>query len=130
MQIINLMDHESWDIEPPMRQMAESDDPLEAFRGQKLLQLVQYLKAKGPAPTSCGNVRSRELWLKPRDLANDVLVKVWVDWFDYSALHDGLPESHYRFQIRRGKRDVTQDARAYSLAEAEKVIWDAFGWQL
>jgi hypothetical protein len=128
MQIINLLDPETHDIETPLRTMALSADRQEAFRGQRLLELVQHLQAQGPVPRACVQLLLRELWLRPYNHANRVLVKIWVDWRDYSPLQEGLPEAHYRLQIQRGKAPLSRDARASTPEEAEQVIWEAFGW--
>ena len=128
MRIINLLDLDSQDIEPLLIKMTRSDDRLESFKGARLLELVRHLQAKGPAPTACGHLLLGELWLTPYNVANRVLVKVWVDWFDFAPLKDGLPEAHYRLQIERGKSPVSSDARANTVSEAEHAIWEAFGW--
>jgi hypothetical protein len=129
MQIINLLDHERHDIEAPLLQMVSSEDHLEAFKGQKLLELVRYLQAQGPAPRACGHLMLGLLCLMPSGSASQVSVDVWVDWRDYGPLRDGLPEAYYRLQIRRGKAPCTRDARAATPAEAEQIIWEAFGWR-
>ena len=129
MRIINLLDLEANDIEAPLQQMASSGDRLEAFKGQKLLELVRYLQVQGPAPRACGHLMLKELWLTPYNAANQVLVKVWVDWQDYTPLRDGLPAAYYRFQIHRGNAPLSRDARAATPEEAEQVIWEAFGWR-
>jgi hypothetical protein len=53
-------------------------------------------------------------------------VSVWVDWRDYSPLQDGLPEMHYRFKIECPGKTLTEDARAKGLAEAKRIICEAF----
>jgi len=128
MRIINLLDQESQDVEPQLLEMASSDDHGDAFKAQKLLDLVRHLKGQGAAPTVFGHILNNELWLSPCNDANNVLVKVWIDWFDYAPLKEGLPEAHYRLQIQRGKRVVSLDARAATTTEAEQAIWQAFGW--
>lgn len=129
MQIINLLDHDTHDIEAPLLRMASSADRLEAFKGQRLLELVQHLQAQGSAPRACGHFLLGELWLSPYNSSNRVLVKIWVDWQDYSALRDGLPQVHYRLQIQRGKSRLSREARVLTPEEAEQVIWEAFGWR-
>jgi hypothetical protein len=58
-----------------------------------------------------------------------VLIRVWVDWHDYAPLRDGLPDAHYRFQIRHGDAALSGDARAANPEEAERVIREGFGWR-
>src|SRR5262245_1985972 len=128
MRFINLRG--SRDLEAALQEMVYSDKPIEAFKARNLLALVRYLTAQGPASDICGHLRFQELWLSPYHVASDVLVRVSVDWFDYAPLRDGFPEAHYRFQIHRGQRVVSRDARAFFTAEAEQVICDAFGWSL
>ncbi len=127
MRIIKLLDRDSQDIEVPLLQMTNSGDRLEAFRGRKLLELVRHLQAQGPAPTASGNLRLGELWVAPYNVTDRVLVKIWVDWYDFSPLQYGLPEAHYRMQIKPAKGLVTRDARATSVPEAEQIILEAFG---
>jgi hypothetical protein len=129
MRIINLEDREAQDIEAPLRSLASSHDRLEAFKGRKLLELVRHLQAQGPAPEVIGRLWWRQqLLLTPRSTTNRAAVTVWIDWRDYAPVRDGLPEAHYRLQIRRGNAALSQDARAATPEEVERIIWEAFGW--
>ena len=69
-----------------------------------------------------------QLWLSPSDSANSASLKVWPDWYDYGQIVDGMPETHYRFQIQPSRGKATFDARAKTLEEAERIICEAFGW--
>ena len=127
MRIINLNHPESHAIEPPLVKMASSEDRLEALKGRKLLELVRHLQAQGPAPQVCGSLVLRhELWLMTYNLANQVLVKVWVDWQDYGPLFDGLPVAHYRLQFKGENSAISENARAGRPEEAEQVLLKAF----
>jgi hypothetical protein len=129
MRIITLRDHEAHDIEPLLLEMASSDNRWWSFKGQKLLELVRYLRAQGPNPRACGHLLFGELCLWPYNTANRVWVSVWVDWPDNAPLRDGLPEAYYRLQIPRGKAVLSRDARATTPEQAEQIIWEAFGWR-
>jgi hypothetical protein len=108
--------------------MAASADRFEALRGQKLLELTRYLQAQGTERWVGGHFFRGVLSLVPSGAANRVSVEVWIDWPDHAPLRRELAEAHYRFQIRREDTDLSQDARAATLEEAEKVIRQAFGW--
>jgi hypothetical protein len=124
MQIINPLDSESKDIEPPLVKMAASNDRLVALKGRKLLELVRHLKAQGPTPGALGSLLLSELWLQ----SSRASVQVWVDWQDYGPMCDGLPVTHFRLQLKRENAIVSQEARTASLEEAEQFILQAFGW--
>ena len=127
MQIVNLLGRESRDIKVPLRLMAESDDPLTAAKGERLLELVRRLEAQGPAPCVTGLVSRGQLWLNAHRPHPRVSVRVWVDWPDYGPVQDGLPLVHYRIQADRPGSPLTTDARARSPEEVEPVLWKAFG---
>jgi hypothetical protein len=126
MQIFNLQDREARDIEKPLRQLAATDDPLKAVKGQKLLNLVSYLQARGPAPEAYGSVRGQELWLSPWRRANRVSIQIGLDWNDYGPLQDGLPLMHYRVKIRRRGEVLTTEERADLPEVVERIILEAF----
>lgn len=128
MQIINPLDA-SRDIEPALMQLASSDNPLEALKGQKLLELVRHLKTQGPSPTAGRQLVLRELWLVPYNDAKGRCLQIWVDWNDYGPLRDGLPETHFRLSMRRGNGTLSIDARAKTVEDAGQVIYEAFGWR-
>jgi hypothetical protein len=131
MQIISLLDGETKSIERPLLGMAASDDRLEAYCGRRLLELVRYLEAQGPAPQAFGCLLTRQLYLSPideRDSGDAVSLTIWVDWQDYPAWNDGNPKTHYRLQINRKSRVLTEDARASTPEEVENVIRGAFNW--
>ena len=89
---------------------------------------VDEWRALNPDPTSWGNSLSRELrrQFPPKPKTR---VSVRVDWRDYAPLRDGVPEMHYRFQVERHGKTITEDARAKDPAEAERIICEAFGWR-
>jgi hypothetical protein len=122
------MDGKRHDIELPLVKMAASTDPLEARKGSRLLELVQYLQAQGDAPAAGGCFRLGRLWLVSSDPANKVSITVWLDWQDYGPLREALPEMHYRLQIQRPDTKLSTDARVANPAEVEQIIWQAFGW--
>lgn len=127
MRIINFLDPDTNDIEVQLLETASSEDQLKALKGRKLVELVRHLKAQGSPEARGYLLDSSHLWLSPCNLANRVSVTVWVDWYDYGPQSEGLPETHYRFQIQRGSI-VSQDVRVTSTSEAAQVILEAFGW--
>lgn len=58
-----------------------------------------------------------------------VEISVRVEWSDDAPLRDGLPEMHYGFQVRRPGKTDSEDARAKNVAEAERILCEAFGWE-
>jgi hypothetical protein len=128
MRIDNLLDLDGDDIVAPLRALATDPDRLTSARGRMLLELVEYLHAQGPAPRACGHLSLDELVLFPSHPSAKVSVQVWADWPDYGPARDGLPVMHYRLQIRRPGSPLSRDERAATPAEAERVIWQAFGW--
>jgi hypothetical protein len=122
MRIINPLD-DDWSIEPSLIAMATDTNLLEALKGRKLLELVQHLQSKGE-PRAFGWARRGMLHLSPRD--SSVSVSVWIDWYDYAPLQDGLPVPHYRLEVRRRDSTVSYDARAANSNEAVRIILDAF----
>jgi len=127
-RIIDLID-ESDGFEALLLPVASSSDRLEAFRGQRLLELVRFLQSRGSVPVAIGTLVFPEFRLSPSNPANKVQVTVWVDWPDYGPVEDGLPKTaYYRLDIRRGNAALSENARADSPEEAERVIWRAFGW--
>jgi hypothetical protein len=128
MRIVNVMDLEADDIVSPLRALSADPDRLAAARGRMLLDLVEYLHAQGPAPRACGHLLLDELILFPAHPSRKVSVRVWADWPDYGPARDGLPVMHYRLQVQRPGSHLSWDERAATPAEAERVIWQAFGW--
>ena len=129
MRIVNVANPEAGDIEAPLRAPAAGPDRLTAARGRKLLELVQYLHAQGPAPRACGHVILNELALFPGHPSERVAVRVWADWPDYGPAEGGLQVMHYRLQVRRPGQALSRDVRAATPAEAEAVIRESFGWR-
>jgi hypothetical protein len=111
-----------------LRLNTESDDRLEAFKAQKLLDLVHYLHDQGPEPQIYCHLYIMVLRLSLFVPGKRGLIKVWIDWQDYGVVQDGLPEAYYRLQIMRGKSHLSEDARVKSPKEVEGIICEAFGW--
>jgi hypothetical protein len=118
----------SCDAEDLLQRVASGPDLLSAARSQMLLALVRLLRADGPHPKVWGYLLGRQLHLWLHNPANSVSVEVWPDWRDYGPARNGLPVMHYRIQVKRRGATLTQDARAGSAAEADRVIREAFGW--
>jgi hypothetical protein len=62
----------------------------------------------------------------PSEEKTSVIVR--IDWMDYVPLQDFISKVHYRLQIRRPGKVLSEDARAKTPLEAERVIRKAFGW--
>jgi hypothetical protein len=116
------------DIEVPLRRLASSPERLVAARWQKLLELIQVLRADGPYPEAWGHILGHELYLSPGNPANRVTVRVRADWQDFAPLRDGMPEMHYRLKIQQRGAKLSRDARAKTPEEVEQIIREAFGW--
>jgi hypothetical protein len=116
------------DVEGPLQRLASSPERLVAARWQMLLDLARVLRADGPAPEAWGLILGDELSLSPGTPANKVTVQVRADWKDHAPLRDGLPEMHYRLQIKRPGAKLSTDARARTPEEVERLIREAFGW--
>jgi hypothetical protein len=129
MQIKNLL-NESQSIEDELLLMTSNGERLEAFVGPKLLELVRFLQARGPTSVAWGQLMERELWLNPANSPPAALVRIWVDWVDYAQLEQGLPKTHYRLQIKREKTALSEDVRAGTVEEVERMIHLAFGWAI
>lgn len=102
----------------------EAIDPV---RDLEMKQFMDEWRAQNPDPTTWGDRLNREITRRfpPRP---GVRVSVRADWRDNTPLRDGLPEMHYRFQIKRPGKTLTEDARTKDLVEAERIIYEAFGW--
>lgn len=128
MQILSLFDEEGDNFERALRQQAAGNDPVDARRARKLLDLVRYLEAQGPAPRAFAHLFFDELWLTPFREADPAMVHVSVDWKDFGPVQDGIPEMHYRLNYKRAGSELSIDASVRDPDEAERVIWEAFGW--
>jgi hypothetical protein len=96
-------------------------------RDHEMKKFIDEWRALNPGSTTWGGRLSREMMRRfPRKPG--VRVSVWVDWRDYGPLRDGLPEMHYRLQVERPGKTITDDARAKDPIEAERIICEAFGW--
>ncbi len=111
-----------------LRLNAQSDDRLEAFKAQRLLDLVHYLHAHSPEPQIYCHFYIMELRLSLFVPGKRVFIKLWIDWKEYGVARDGLPEAYYRLKIKRGQSVLSEDARVKSPQEVEGIICEAFGW--
>jgi hypothetical protein len=126
MEIVNLLPDE--DITSALRNSAADSDSLSATRAQMLLALVEYLRSRGAARRAFGLLLNDRLTLFPIGPSSKTAVGVEIDWPDYGTVSDGLPIMHYRLQFKPPGSHLSQDERAGALAEAERIIWGAFGW--
>jgi hypothetical protein len=128
MRIRNLWSVEPGDVEARLIRLASGDDCLAARKAQMLLELVRRLQAQEAGPRTSGCYFPGELLLTSADPADRVSVRILVDWQDYGPQRDGLPVMHYRLQFRRAGAKLSTDARAQSLEDVERIVWEAFGW--
>jgi hypothetical protein len=124
----------------------QSCAPEEELRGQILLEQVLLHKPEPPDPVRYEAMKNfMDEWraLNPdsttwgvrlsRDMRRrfpakpGVCVTLRVDWRDYAPLRDGFPEMHYRFQIKRPGKVISEDFRAKDPLEAHRIICEAFG---
>ncbi len=90
-------------------------------------KFIDEWRALNPEPTTGENRLLSEMRVRfpPKP---SILVSVRVDWRDYAPLREGLPEMHYRFQVKRPGKPITEDARTKDPVEAERILCEAFGW--
>jgi hypothetical protein len=124
----NLTTLDDPDIKPAVLRLAADADPAVARKGRMLLELVNHLEARGPAPDAFAHLNGDELWLTPANRYNRARVHVTVVWRDYGPVRDGLPEMYYRLSIRRDGMSLSREERSSDLDEIERTICGAFGW--
>jgi hypothetical protein len=102
-------------------------EPPDPIRDMQIKRFMDEWRALNPDPATWGGRLSDEMRRRfpPKP---GVCVSVRVDWQDYAPLRDGLPEMHYRFQVERPGKTITEDARAKNVVEAERIVCEAFGW--
>jgi len=124
----NLTTLDDPDIRPIVLRLASDANPVAARKGRMLLELVNHLESRGPAPDAFAHLNGDELWLTPANRHNRVRVHVAVVWRDYGPVRDGLPEMYYRLSVRRGGVSLSREERSSDLVEIERTICGAFGW--
>jgi hypothetical protein len=102
-------------------------EPPDPIRDMQMKRFMEEWRTVNPDVATWGIRLSREMRRRfpPKP---GVRISVRIDWHDYAPLRDGLPEMHYRFQVERPGKTVSEDARAKDLVEAERIICEAFGW--
>lgn len=107
--------------------LLDEPEPSDPIREMQIRRFIDKWRSLNPKPEdwrdSFDSEMSRRFPLKP-----GIRISVRVDWRDRAPLRDGLPEMHYRFQIERPGKTISEDARAKDVVEAERVIFEAFGW--
>jgi len=120
-------DHELWGQIMHRELLLNKPGPPDPVRDREMKKFIDEWRALHPDPGTWGNLLSLEMRHRfPPEPG--VCVSVWVDWRDYAPLRDGLPEMHYRFQVKRPEKTITEDARTKDLVAAERIICEAFGW--
>jgi hypothetical protein len=120
-------EHELWGQIVHQELLLREPEPPDPVRDREMKKFMDEWRALNPDPTTWGNrlIREKMQRFPPKP---GVRVSVRVDWRDYAPLRDGLPEMHYRFQVKRPGRTITEDARAKDPVEAERIICEAFRW--
>jgi hypothetical protein len=103
-------------------------EPLDPILAMQMKRFAEQWRIQNPDQTTWGNRLSQEMRRRfPTKPGVDVSVQ--VDWRDYGPIHNGFPEMHYRFQIKRPESTITEDARAKEVVEAGRIISEAFGFR-
>lgn len=102
-------------------------EPPDPIRDMQMKRFMEEWRALNPDPAEWGDRLDREM-NRRFPLKPGVRLSVRVDWRDYAPLREGLPEMHYRFQVKRPGKTGSEDARARDFIEAERIICEAFGW--
>src|SRR5688500_8298122 len=132
-KLLELVEHlQASDPEPELRGhiileelILSRRQPLDPVREQEMKKFADEWNAANPmAPSTAGRFAREMLQRFPPEPG--MRVRVRVDWQDYGPLRDGLPEMHYRFQIERPGKTISEDARAKDVAEAERIVREAF----
>ncbi len=102
-------------------------EPPDPIRDMQMKRFMGEWRVLNPDPATWGDRLSREMRRRfpPKP---GVRLSVRVDWRDYAPLREGLPEMHYRLQVERPGKTISEDARAKDVVEAERIICEAFGW--
>jgi hypothetical protein len=114
------------DIEVLLRRRIATESHVSAARWQKLLELIQILRANGPYPEVWGHFFVDDLHLVTRNPANRTSVRLGVDWKDYGPLRDGLPDMHFRLRVKSENANLSKDVRTQDPREVEQVLLAAF----
>jgi hypothetical protein len=120
-------EHELWGQIVLQELLLHKPEPSDPVRDMQMKRFMDEWRALNPDPATWGDRRRREM-RRRFPTQPGVRVSVRVHWRDYAPLRDGLPELHYRFQVRRPGKTITEDARANDVVEAERIICAAFGW--
>ena len=119
------------EFETELRHLAESDAEFEATAGRMMLDLIDRLRRGTVGPT---------LFVSPFHSRGELLVlhyvhspghrttiRIAIDYYDRSALVDGLPRLHYR--IRYGPNDEipseSMELRSHDIQIASDFIYEA-----
>lgn len=108
------------------RRKLPTDDP---ELNENINQHMKRWKAENPEAQG-SDARSRESFLgeiRKFHPATDASAIVCVDWRDYAPLQDGVPEMHYRIEIKhRSLNQNVVETRTQDLAECERIFRAAF----
>ncbi len=102
-------------------------EPPDPIRDMQMKRFMKEWRALNPDSAMWGDRRFRREMMRRFPTKPEVRVSVRIDWRDHAPLQDGLPEMHYRFQITRRGKTLTEDARVKDVVEAARIVCEAFG---
>jgi hypothetical protein len=116
------------DIEPVLKRLADSDDPLLAAKGRMFLALARHVRASGAEPRVVGQLFFDELTLWPE--RGEALARVTIrpDWYDLGPREGEPPRMYYRVNTRLADQTLSRDIRTQELERVERAMREAFGW--
>jgi hypothetical protein len=100
-------------------------EPPDPVRAKAIQKFMDEWRQSNPG-SQPGNLY-REIQ-KRFPLKEKTKVIVRIDWMDWVPLQDFVSVVHYRLQIKHPGKVLSEDARAKTPMEAERVILRAFGW--
>lgn len=103
-------------------------EPSDAVQARQMQEFAEEWRARHPDQVTASEELRAELRRRFPG-APKTRVGVRADWQDYAPLRDGVPDMHYRFEVRCPGQPMSTDARTKDLAEAERILRDAFGWR-
>jgi hypothetical protein len=100
-------------------------DPPDPAREQAMKQFAdEWLQSN---PDAEKRKLSREM-LKGFPSKPRTKLTVWIDWLDWVPLQDYISQVHYRMQIQHPGKVLSEDVRAKTPEEVERVIRRTFRW--
>lgn len=115
--------HGESDLIDQLVELAGVAEPIAAAKARMLLELVEYLRSRGPTSVVGALLFNNALTIVFSHPTRNV--EIWVDWQDHGQVRNGVPEMHYRLQIRNPDTTLSKDERAATYLEAAILILTA-----